>query len=236
MKQSKIQKPESPHEFLWRIGGIATLLNLIVMLFSVAGYIKWPFAAGTTPTETIYGLIQNNLWAAFIALDLGVSITNLVSILVYVALYFALRKEKEISAVIAMILGLVAVVAMIVARPIFEIFSLSNLYFSAISISDKTLYLISGETLLAQFHGTAWHISMFLSSISSLIFANLMLHSPYFSRTLAYIGIVTFGLGTLFWLPGVGIMILFISMLGSVPWAILLARSFFHLVKVGSKP
>ncbi len=98
---------------LYAIGGIAVFTNLVLMLVSVMGYIRWPYAAGVTPTQEIYTLVQTNIWAAFIALDLGVSITNLVSIFIYLALYVALRQVDEAYALIALILGLVAVAAMI---------------------------------------------------------------------------------------------------------------------------
>jgi hypothetical protein len=222
-------------EFNWKnlyvIGGIAVFTNLVLMLVSVMGYIRWPYAAGVTPTQEIYTLVQTNIWAAFIALDLGVSITNLVSIFIYLALYVALRRVDEAYALIALVLGLVAVTAMIAARPIFEIFTLSGLHASAETEMDKGYYLIAGESLLAHFHGAAWHISMFLGTLASLINALLMRRSLIFGRTLAYTGIVTFSVGTFFWVPVVGLMFLFLSMLGSVLWSILLGRDLFRLSK-----
>ena len=216
---------------LYAIGGIAVFANLVLMLVSVMGYIRWPYAAGVTPTQEIYTLTQTNIWAAFIALDLGVSITNLVSIFIYLALYVALRRVDEAYALIALILGLVAVAAMIAARPVFEIFTLSDLYASAETEMDKGYYLVAGESLLVQFHGIAWHISMFLGAVASLIYALLMRRSQFFGRTLAYIGIVTFSVGAFFWVPVVGLMFLFLSMLGSVPWSILLGRDLLRLAK-----
>lgn len=216
---------------LYAIGGIAVFANFVLMLVSVMGYILWPYAAGVTPTQEIYTLVQTNIWAAFIALDLGVSITNLVSIFIYLALYVALRRVDEAYALIALILGLVAVTAMIAARPVFEIFTLSGLHASAGTDVDKSLYLVAGESLLAHFHGAAWHISMFLGALASLINALLMRRSQFFGRTLAYIGIVTFTIGTFFWVPVLGLMFLFLSMLGSVLWSILLGRDLFRLAK-----
>ena len=212
-------------------GGIAVFVNLVLMLTSVIGYILWPYAAGVTPTQDIYTLVQTNIWAAFIALDLGVSITNLVSIFIYLALYIALRQVDEAYALIALALGLVAVTAMIAARPILEIFTLSSLHTSAGTDVEKSLYLVAGESLLVHFHGAAWHISMFLGALASLINALLMLRSQLFGRTLAYIGIVTFTIGALFWVPVLGLIFLFLSMLGSVPWSIVLGRDFFRLAK-----
>jgi hypothetical protein len=216
---------------LYAIGGIAVFANLVLMLVSIVGYIRWPYAAGVTPTQEIYTLVQTNIWAAFIALDLGVSITNLVSIFIYLALYVALKRVNEAYALIALILGLVSVTAMIAARPVIEIFTLSGLHASAETDLEKGYYLVAGESLLVQFHGAAWHISMFLSAVASLIYSLLMLRSQFFGRALAYIGIVTFSIGALFWVPVVGLMFLFLSMLGSVLWSILLGRDLLRLSK-----
>ncbi|MBI5952299.1 MAG: DUF4386 family protein [Chloroflexi bacterium] len=162
---------------------------------------------------------------------MGVSIANLVSIFIYLALYIALRRVDEAFALIALALGLIAVTAMIAARPVFEIFALSGLHASAGTDVDKSLYLVAGEDLLAHFHGAAWHISMFLGALASLINALLMRRSQFFGRALAYIGIITFSIGAFFWVPAVGLMFLFLSMLGSVSWSILLGRDFFCLAK-----
>jgi hypothetical protein len=219
----------------WRklhaIGGIAALTNLVFMLASVLGYIRWPYAAGVTPVLEIYTLVQTNIWAAFIALDLGVSITNLLSVFIFLSLYIALRRVDEVYALIALALGVIAVTAMIAARPVFEIFTLSGQYASAESELEKGYYLVAGESLLVQFHGAAWHISLFLGALASLINALLMRHSEFFGRTLAGIGIVTFSIGAFFWVPGVGLVFLFLSMLGSVPWSILLGRDLIRLAK-----
>jgi hypothetical protein len=218
-------------KILYTTGGGIAITILVIMVVSVAGYIAWPNAAGVTPTMEIFNLIQTNIWAAFIALDLGLSITNLISILLYLALYLALRKVSETFALISLILGLVATAALIAARPLFEIFTLSDLYMVAGTELEQSLYLGAGETLLVQFHGAAWHTYMFLGALASLINAILMLRSQSFSRVLAYIGIVTFTINLLFWIPVVGFMLLFVAMLFSVPWYILLARDFFRLAK-----
>jgi hypothetical protein len=230
-KGIKLKETDVKWKNLFMFGGIAAFANVVLMLISVIGYILWPYAAGVTPTQDIYTLVQTNIWAAFIALDLGVSITNLLSIFIYLALYIALRQVDEAYALIALGLGLVAVTAMIAARPVLEIFTLSGLYASARTDVEKSLYLVAGESLLVHFHGAAWHISMFLGALASLINALLMRRSQFFGRTLAYIGILTFTIGAFFWVPVLGLMFLFLSMLGSVPWSILLGRDLIRLAK-----
>jgi len=101
---------------LFWFGGIAAITVLTIMVVSVVGYIIWPYTAGTTPTLEIFNLIQTNLWAAIIALDLGHSISNLVSILIYLALYIALKRVNKTFALTALVLGLVATATLIASR------------------------------------------------------------------------------------------------------------------------
>jgi hypothetical protein len=231
-QQAYIESADKRWRNLYRLGGIASITILVVMLISVAGYIVWPNAAGVTPTIEIFNLVQTNIWATFIALDLGLSISNLVAIFIYLALYVVLRRVSETFALIALVLGLIAAAALIAARPVFEIFTVSDLYMTAGSETEKAHFLATGETLLVQFHGAAWYTYMFLGAVASLINAILMLRSPNFSRVLAYVGIVTFSINALFWVPVVGFPLLFVAMLGSVPWYILLARDLFRLARI----
>jgi hypothetical protein len=234
VQQVKEKISDTDRSNLFRLGGIAAITILAFMVLSVAGYIVWPYAAGITPTLEIFNLVQTNIWAAFIALDLGLSISNLVSIPIYLALYVELKQMHKTFALTALGLGLVASAALIASRSVFEIFTLSNLYMSTGSEMEKSLYLSAGETLLVQFHGTAWYTYMFVGAVASLINAVLMLRSQHFSLALAYIGIITFSITALFWVPVIGFGLLFLAMLCSAPYYFLLTRDFFQLAKKAS--
>jgi hypothetical protein len=83
---------------------------------------------------------------------------------------------------IVLALGLVGAVALIVARPAFEMLYLSEQYAAATTDAQRALFLAAGETVLATFHGTAFHVSYNLFSIYLLMVSIVMLRSPIFGR------------------------------------------------------
>jgi len=73
-------------------------------------------------------------------------------------LYAALKKVNESYALIALVLGLIAVATVIPARPLAEMVILSEKYGQAVTETEKNLYLSAGETFRVLFDGTAWII------------------------------------------------------------------------------
>jgi len=199
--------------FLYRISGISTLIIMTLLALSILAYTIWPYAAGRTPLSDIFMLVKENFLAAFTALDMGYWLINLVSIVLYIALYFSLRKENEVFSFIALVLGLIGVVSLFSARPVIEILGLGDLYSTAITEAEKIKYLASGEALIVHFHGSAWYISVFLTTASQLISAILMIKSKSYGRATAYIGVTACSVGLAFWIPHIGIVFFFLSMM-----------------------
>ena len=171
---------------LYRLGGIAAIISIISMIISVAAFMIWPYAPGVTATENIFALVQENSAAALTALDSGVSVSNIFAILLYLALYVLLRQVNPSYALIALAFGLVGAASAIAARPIFEIFTLSDLHAAASTDLERSRYLAAGETLLVLFHGTAFKTYILLGGLSLLISSWLLLRSNFFGIVIAY--------------------------------------------------
>ena len=105
-------------EELYLLGGIAAIVLVAVMMLSVGLFIVWPNAPGVTATVRTFHPRAGKHVGRSHALDLGVSLSNLVSILLYLALYVALRQINRSFALIALAFGLVAVASLIAARPV----------------------------------------------------------------------------------------------------------------------
>jgi hypothetical protein len=217
-----------------KIGAFSAVLILVLLILSVVCYLIWPYAAGLTPTEEIFTFAQDQVMAALTALDLGFWIINVIYIFLYLALFRSLRGVNELYATMALVIGLVGVAALISTRPVFEVFALSDLYHAAESAAEKARYLAAGEAILVQFHGSAWYLNMAFSAFSQLILSILMLHSDSFGNTIAYTGIAGSLIALGFWIPGIGIVFTFASMLVFMVWLFLLARTFFQLNRQGS--
>jgi len=126
-------------------------------------------------------------------------------------------------------LSLIGVGAFVAARPAFEMLRLSHQYAAAKSDAERSIYLASGETLVAIFHGTAFHISYVLGSLSGLLLSFVLLKSNVFSKRTAYLRIASslcdFGL----FIPGIGTLLSIIAVLLLMVWDLMIARRLLQL-------
>jgi hypothetical protein len=218
---------------IYTIGAIAAILSEIVLFIGVAAVFVYPFAPGNKSTESIFLLLQNDKLGGLISLDFHLLLGNLFGILLFLALFVSLKRVNESYALIALVLGLIADVLIIPARPISEMFSLSGLYATATTEIAKSQYLAAGEALLSAFNGTGWFINTFLGGFSLVISSLLMLRGNVFSKSTAYVGIITNAAVCLFFVPGIGKLFLLLSLPGYIIWYVQLTRRFLKLAKGG---
>ena len=218
---------------LYRIGAIAAIVSEIVLLFGIVAFVIYPYAPGNISTESILLSLQNNRFGGLISLDLHLVLGNLFGIILFLALYVSLKKVNRSYALIALVLGLIADLLIIPARPIYELVTLSGLYASATTEAAKSQYLAAGDALLLLFNGTSWFLNTLLGGISFLMSSLLMLRSKLFSRSTAYVGIITNAAVCLFFIPGIGTLLLLLSLPGYMIWYFQLARKFLEMEKGG---
>jgi hypothetical protein len=216
---------------LYRLAGIAAVISEIIILLGFVTYFIWPFSPGAKSAEEILRLLQTDRLGGLISLDLFLFVGNLFSLMLFLAFYVSLKEVNESYALIAVALGLIGLVLLIPSRPISELFTLSRLYAAAATEADKTRYLAASETLLALFNGTNWFMNTLLGAISLLISSLLMLRSTVYNKATAYVGIFTNAVVCGFFLPRIGIFLLFLSLPGYMIWYFLLARRFFQMAR-----
>ena len=226
-----IETKNSRWKELYKIGAIAAILSEIILIIGIITFFIYPYAPGNMSTKSIFLLLQNDILGGLISLDFHLVLGNLFGILLFLALYISLKQVNESFALIALTLGLVADVLIVSARPISELFSLSGLYATAATEVTRNQYLAAGEALLSLFNGTGWFLNTLLGGLSLLISSLLMLRSSIFSKSTAYVGIITNVLVCLFFIPGIGIFFLFLSLPGYMIWNIQIARRFFKLAQ-----
>ena len=221
--------PEPRWKDLYLIGGIFSLLIAASVIFAIIAFFIWPFKPGLTSTENIFIALQTDRLGGLMSLDLPFLAIVSINFLPLLAIYAALKQVNESYALIALILGLIAGVALLPSRPLAELVFLSDKYAAATSEAEKMKYLAAGESLHALFNGTGWMIYTIFSGISTLIFSLLILRSKIFSKLTGYIGIVNAIGGSCIFIPGIGPLISLLATLGGVIWSILIARTFFQL-------
>ena len=221
-----------PHwKDLYKMAGIAAIVSEVVILLGIVTYFIFPYAPGIKSTESILLLLKSNPLGGLISLDLFLFVGNLFSILLFVALYVSLKPVNESYALVALAVGLIGVVLLIPSRPLVELAALSAQYAAAPSAAAKAQYLATGDALLAAFNGTGWFMNTLLGGISLLASSILILRGKIYSRATAIVGIITNAAVCGFFIPGLGTILLFLSLPGFMIWYFLLAKRFFQMGK-----
>jgi hypothetical protein len=219
---------------LYKIAGVAAIISELVILLGIVTYLIYPYTPGKDSTESILQLLQTDPLGGLISLDIFLFIGNLFSIALFLVLYVSLRQVDESVALVALVVGLVGAALLIPARPILELFHLSDAYAVAATELEQNQILAAGTTLLAQFDGIGWYMNTLLGGLSLLASSFLMLRSNLFSKATAYVGIVTNLIICAFVIPPISLIMLFLSLPGYMTWYFLLARRFFQLGRTAS--
>ena len=216
---------------LYRMAGIAAIVSELVILLGIVSYFIWPYAPGIKSTASILQMLHSNPFGGLVSLDLFLLAGNLFSILLYLALYVSLEQVNKSYALVALAVGLIAIVLLIPSRPLVEMLYLSAQYAKATTAAARAQYLATGETLLVVFNGTDWFMNTLLGGISLLVSSILMLQGRIYSKATAIVGIITNAVVCGFFIPGLGTLLLFLSLPGYMIWYFLLAKRFFQMGK-----
>lgn len=222
---------DSRWKVLYRVAAVAALVSELTILLGLVTYFIWPYAPGNQSTESIFLLLQTNILGGLISLDLFLLLSNLFGVMLFLGLYASLRSVNESYALIALVMGLIAIILLVPARPIIELLSLSRLYVSATTEAARSQYLAAGDALLALFDGMGWFMNTLLGALSLLTSSLLMLRSRLFTKSTAYVGIVTNLAVCGFFIPVLGKLLLFLSLPGYIIWYFQLARKFFQMAR-----
>jgi hypothetical protein len=214
---------------LYRLAGIAAIISELVILLGIVTYFIWPYAPGSNATESIFLLLQSNLFGGLVPLDLFLVLGNLFSTMTFLALYVSLRSVNESYALAALVVGLVGLVLLFPSRPILELLALSRQYSTATTDTARSQLVAAGDALLSQFDVTGWFLNTLLGALSLLTSSLLMLRNSVYSKATAYAGIITNIVVCGFFIPVLGKFLLFLSLPGYMIWYFLLAKAFFRM-------
>ncbi len=229
------EAPEPRYSIIYRPGAFAGILSAILIAFAIAAYFIWPYKGNTTSIEAIFTILQTDRLGGLISLDVSMLVIGPITILMFTALYAALRQVDESMALVALSLNLLAIGLVIVCRPLAELVILSDQYAAAVDAADKMRYLAAGEVLRTQLDGTAWIMQTAFLMLAGLVNSCLMLRARHFGKSTAWIGIVISAAGLGFLLPGIGLLFLFFNTVGSVPSCLLVARDLNKIARSVSK-
>jgi hypothetical protein len=234
IKQSTIVEGQDANwTTLYQAGGAAALIMVAITLVQFVIFAVAPTASEGS-TANWFALFQENALLGLLAFEALLIVYVVLSVLVSLALAVALRRVSPSLTAIFLLFSIIGGMAFIAARPAFEMLFLSSEYSAATTDAERVAFLAAGDAMLAIFHGTAFQVSYMLGSITGLIIAAVMLRSPIFSKTTAYLRIASSILDFGLFVPTVGLFISLFSVVSLLIFNILIARKLFQLGQTNS--
>ena len=220
----------STWKYLRKIGGIAPTDHCRIDSYSDDCILS----VAATPTTVIgwFSLFQQEPLIGLIDMDLLLIVDYVLMLIVILSLWVTLRRTSESFMAIALILQIVSLATYFSSTVAFEMLSLSNQYRAAATDGQRFVSLAAGQAMLAAWQGTAFDVSYILGAFTLLIVSYVMLRSRLFSRTTAFVGILTSAL--MFIPPSAGMAGLILSVLSVPPtaiWLFLVGRRLLSSVK-----
>jgi hypothetical protein len=207
-----------------------------LILVQVTVYVVLPPPAFDGPALPWFELLQDNRLLGLLSLDLLYLVDSALLVVMYLALYVALRRTSESAMLVGTVLGLVGVAAYYASNTAFEMLFLSGGYAGAATEAERAAFLAAGEAALAAYRGTAFDVYYVLNDITLLVIAAVMLRSHIFSRATAYAGLVA---GVLMTVPSnAGTLGALMALASLLPWAVfsvLVARRLLQVAAGVSK-
>lgn len=184
----------SEYKSLYKLGGGAAWIVVALTLSEVIGLTFYP-QPGTVrewfmlfQSSKIIGLLD--FWGLEVLM-------YAMFIIVFLALYAALRKANEDLMVIALTFALLGIGIFFATNNPFSMLSLSNQYAAATTDTQRSMFLAAGQAVLANTNQRAiggFNMGLFLVSVAGLIVSAVMLQTNSFSRLTAYVGILAYAL------------------------------------------
>jgi hypothetical protein len=220
------QEVDPAYKPLYRAGGIAAALMVVLTLLHSAVF----FVVGL-PTTILewFQLFERSALGGLLASELLLVFYVILSILLALALFAALRKTSPSLMSIYLALTLVGVMAFIISRPAFEMLALSHGYAQATTDAQRAAFLAAGESTYAAFEGTAFWLSYLLGSIGGLLLAAAILRTTIFGRATAYLRMASSVLDLGLFIPTVGLFISLLSVFCLLGFHILIARRLLQM-------
>jgi hypothetical protein len=211
---------------LYQVAGFAAVVTAVFYPIQIAAFIISP------PPATVaawFQLFERSRLMGLLDLDLLMTVDQVLAIIIFLALFAALRRTNRSYALIASVLGVVSSVLFIATNPAFAMLSFSNQYLAAGTDLQQAALLAGGQAALGMWQGSAFQAAYILGSIAPIILSLVMLKTRGFGQTLAWWGIVANVIALCFYVPRIGVYLSIFSVVLLWVWNILVARNFFQL-------
>ncbi|HVT96244.1 MAG TPA: hypothetical protein VHE33_01975 [Acidobacteriaceae bacterium] len=175
---------------LSRIGGIAAF---ILILYSLAMIGQLLVLGGQPATVAeAFSLLQHHRIVALLRLDLPTVFVLPLYYVLFLGLAAALYRSHPAQVILATSLSFVGITLVLATPTALSLIPLSDKYAAATSDAARNQLLAAGQALMAAdiWHATGAILGGILAQCGAVMICVVMLRSPVFTRTTAWLGIV----------------------------------------------
>lgn len=236
-----LERPDPNWRPLYRIGGIAPLITLALYLTELLVIV----IGGQYPAtmEDWFQLFQRSKVLALLYLNAPDTLSIAILGLMFLAIYFALRRASPSWMTVATFLAFLGVAVFVTTRAMMvsAMLSLSDRYAVAATEAQRAQLLIAGDAITSPARATPETTGFLFLAVASLIISGVSLRSRIFSRAVSYVGILG---GTvtvandvsMIIAPAIAGVLMPLNMLLWPVWWILVSRGLFRLARGASEP
>ena len=211
---------------LYKIGAISALISLVFFPAQIAIFFTNPYPVEVTEWFT---LLTSKPLVGLVELDLFMLADEILVILIFLALYAALKEKNWPVILCSTVLGVASAVLFIASNPAFSMLSLAGQYASAAAEAQRTSLIAAGQAVMSIWIGSGWETAYFIGSIAPIAISVVMLRSPLFRKATAYAGIASNAIALGKYIPTIGIYISLFSVVLLWVWYLLIALDLFKL-------
>lgn len=208
------QNHQKSFQPLYRAAQYCALGMLILIVLQIIVFVLSP------PPETVLGffeLFHKNSFLGLLSLDFLYLFNNGILVILYLAIFILLVREKPALALSGLILGLIGIACYYPSNPAFEMLTLSRLYFQSVP-QQQPIFLAAGEAVMSGYTGTTFNAYYVFSTLCLLLFAYGILKSPQFKKSIGVWGLAS---GFFMIVPSsAGMLGMIFSLLSLIPWAV----------------
>ena len=223
----------SPGTFslLYRIAAFAALATVVVTIVQIVLGVLWPppdFTPTAAAAVDILTMAQANPVLTFLRLDGLMVLDYLLLVVVYLALYAALKRSNPSLMLLGTALTLIAITLYLATNPAATMLVLAGKY-SASGAAGSGI-VSAAQAVLVNFQGTSYLVHYIVMGIAGMLVALAMLRTDVFSRTTALAGLtqgammlvpVTFGT--------IGLLFALGSLVPFIIWFVLISLRLFRM-------
>jgi len=225
---------------IYKIGGVAAISAVLVGI--VESLITF-LPGGDAPHETVlewFTLFQEYWFMGLRNMGLMNILLNTLAVLAYMAIYGALRRNKQGPfAALVTVISFIGIGVFYATNRAFPMLALSKQYAAATTDAQRAMLEAAGQAMISvgASHSAGTFLAFFLVETAGILISIVMLRSGVFSKVNAWAGIIGFSILLVFefstsllsGLTGVWMMVAMVGGLFNSVWYILIAIRLFQL-------